>query len=130
MEAFYYAVVEKEPGSDFGVWFPDFPGCVAAGGTHTEALIAAREALQFHADGMIEDDMPLPEPTSWERLGHRDAITPDGGKLVTLVSVRLPSKSKRINITIDEGLLARIEARTNNVSGFLADAAREKLKAG
>lgn len=124
MERFYFAVVAKEDGSDFGVWFPDFPGCVSAGGSHAEALINAREALQFHLDGMIEDGEPISEPTPFESLSN------DRNLLLSLVPVRLPTKSKRINITIDEGLLARIEARSNNVSGFLAEAAREKLRAG
>lgn len=123
MEKFYYAVIEKGTGTDFGVWFPDFAGCVSAGTNHTEALVNAREALQFHVDGMIEDGEVIPEPTMWEDLPN------GGGHLqVALIGVRLPTRSKRINITIDEGLLARIEAKTNNVSGFLAEAAREKLR--
>jgi predicted RNase H-like HicB family nuclease len=29
----YIALIRKEPDSDFGVDFPDFPGCVTAGRT-------------------------------------------------------------------------------------------------
>jgi predicted RNase H-like HicB family nuclease len=32
-KAYYPAVIDKEPDSDFGVSFPDFPGCVSAGKT-------------------------------------------------------------------------------------------------
>lgn len=122
MEQFYYAVVERSAGTDIGVWFPDFPGCVSAGSSHSEALANAGEALQFHIDGMIEDGETIPKPMGYEDLPS------DRHLLLALVGVRLPSRSKRINITIDEGLLARIEAKTNNVSGFLAEAARDKLR--
>jgi predicted RNase H-like HicB family nuclease len=33
----YIAVVHKDPNGDFGVFFPDFPGCITAGGTIDEA---------------------------------------------------------------------------------------------
>ena len=33
----YIAVVHKEPASDYGVSFPDFPGCITAGKTIDEA---------------------------------------------------------------------------------------------
>jgi post-segregation antitoxin (ccd killing protein) len=47
---------------------------------------------------------------------------------VALVQVRVPARARRLNITIDASLLERIQARTSNVSGFLATAAQEKLK--
>ncbi|MBF0324003.1 type II toxin-antitoxin system HicB family antitoxin [Magnetospirillum moscoviense] len=122
MERSYFAVVEASASGDIGVWFPDFSGCVTAGGSYSEALLNAREALQFHVDGMVEDGEAIPEPTPFENLPA------DRGHLaVALVSVSLQSRSKRINITMDEALLALIEARTNNVSGFLAEAARDRL---
>jgi predicted RNase H-like HicB family nuclease len=128
MERAYYAVVEIEPGRDASVWFPDFPGCVSAGSTPIEALINAREALQFHIDGMIEDGAPIPEPGEWNDDDF-NARYESGRTRLALVSAFIKSKAKRINVTIDEALLALIEARTNNVSGFLAEAARDRLKA-
>jgi len=29
--ASYIAIIHKEPGSDYGVSFPDFPGCITVG---------------------------------------------------------------------------------------------------
>jgi predicted RNase H-like HicB family nuclease len=46
--------------SDFGVDFPDFPGCVTAGTTLDEPLRMAQEALEFHIGGMVEDGEELP----------------------------------------------------------------------
>ncbi|MFY9875652.1 MAG: type II toxin-antitoxin system HicB family antitoxin, partial [Rhodomicrobium sp.] len=44
-KVYYPALVDKDAESDFGVSFPDFPGCVSAGETLEDALIGAQEAL-------------------------------------------------------------------------------------
>ena len=46
----YIALVHKEPNSDFGVSFPDLPGCVTAGKTLDEARAFASEALELHLE--------------------------------------------------------------------------------
>ena len=60
----YVAVIDKEGASDYGVSFPDFPGCVSAGRTLDEARRMAEEALTLHVQGMAEDGDALPEPSS------------------------------------------------------------------
>lgn len=59
----YVALVRKDPDSDFGVDFPDFPGCVTAGSTLDEAREMAEEALALHVEGLLEDGESLPDPT-------------------------------------------------------------------
>jgi predicted RNase H-like HicB family nuclease len=59
----YLAIVHKEPNSDFGVSFPDFPGCITAGSTLDEARAMAKEALALHIEGMIEDGETIPKAT-------------------------------------------------------------------
>ena len=44
----YIALIHKEPDSDFGVSFPDLPGCVTAGSTLDEAR-AVPSASTFEA---------------------------------------------------------------------------------
>ena len=63
----YIALIHKEPASDYGVSFPDFPGCVTAGATLDEARRGAVEALAFHIDGMVEDGEAIPSPPRWRR---------------------------------------------------------------
>ena len=46
----YIALLRKDPDSDYGVDFPDFPGCVTAGSTLEEARAMAEEALAFHIE--------------------------------------------------------------------------------
>lgn len=74
----YIALIHKDAGSDYGVSFPDFPGCVTAGHSLDEARLFAVEALTLHIDGMIEDGDAIPRPSSLETImadrTHRDAV--------------------------------------------------------
>jgi predicted RNase H-like HicB family nuclease len=80
----YVALVHKEPTSDYGVSFPDFPGCVTAGVTFEDARRQAGEALALHIDGMIEDGEAIPEPSSSE---HVMTATRDCAAVMLLVPV-------------------------------------------
>ncbi len=64
----YVALIHKDRNSDYGVSFPDVPGCIAVGETLDEAREMAAEALAFHFEGMIEDGTPLPEPSTLEAV--------------------------------------------------------------
>ena len=59
-----YAVVIEKADGNFSAYVPDLPGCIATGSTVEETEQALREAIQFHLDGMREDGMPIPPPTS------------------------------------------------------------------
>ena len=66
---YYIALLHKDPKSDYGVSFPDLPGCITAGRTLDEARAMAVDALALHLQGMIEDGDAIPEPSSrlWRR---------------------------------------------------------------
>jgi predicted RNase H-like HicB family nuclease len=120
----YPAVVDKDPDSDHGVVFPDFPGCVSAGATLDEAVLGAHEALAGHVALMVADGDELPEPTPLEVVAaQRKAST----VAITLVPVTLPGKAQRVNITMDEALLDEIDQIADNRSRFLAEAARAEI---
>ena len=59
-----YAVVIENAEGNFSAYVPDLPGCVATGSTVAETEQAIREAIRFHLDGMREDGVPIPPPTS------------------------------------------------------------------
>jgi predicted RNase H-like HicB family nuclease len=59
----YIALLRKDPDSDHGVDFPDFAGCITAGSTLEETRQMAAEALEFHIEGMLEESLPIPEPS-------------------------------------------------------------------
>ena len=59
-----YVVIIEKGETSYGAYVPDLPGCVAVGETPEEAETLIREAIEFHLDGMREDGLPIPEPTS------------------------------------------------------------------
>ena len=59
-----YAVVIEKAQGNYSAYVPDLPGCVATGATPEEAGQHIREAIRFHLDGLREDGLPAPEPTS------------------------------------------------------------------
>ena len=59
-----YAVVIEQAEGNFSAYVPDLPGCVATGGTLSEVEREIREAVAFHIEGMKEDGLPIPSPTS------------------------------------------------------------------
>jgi predicted RNase H-like HicB family nuclease len=60
----YLALIHKESESDFGVSFPDFPGCITASHSLWEAKPMAAEALRGHIAAMRAAGLPLPEPST------------------------------------------------------------------
>lgn len=125
MRRTYPAVVDRD-GDAFGITFPDFPGCVSAGETAEAALAGGAEALTGHIACMAEDGEPIPDPTPLDRVRWE----PDEAVVcITLVSVPVPGRVRRYNVTLDESLVAEIDqtAGRGNRSRFLTEAARDKL---
>ena len=63
----YLVIVERGPTS-FGAYVPDLPGCVAVGDSREEVLKLIHEAIEFHIDGMKENGVAIPQPTSYSEL--------------------------------------------------------------
>jgi predicted RNase H-like HicB family nuclease len=125
--ATYIALLRKEKNTEFGVDFPDFPGCITAGKTLEEVYKRASNALKFHIKGMIEDGEHIPEP------GALDDVMTDpanAGAVPFLVTVP-DTKIKWVNITIPESDLEAIDdyarKRKMSRSAFLLEAAKAAM---
>jgi len=59
-----YAIVIEKAESNYSAYIPDLPGCVAMGATLAETERLLREAIDLHVEGMREDGLPIPEPSS------------------------------------------------------------------
>lgn len=59
-----YAVVIEKAEMNYAAYVPDLPGCVATGADVDEVKREIREAIEFHIDGLREDGLPIPEPTT------------------------------------------------------------------
>ena len=130
MYATYIALLDRiSSKSNYGVFFPDFPGCAFSGKTMDKALEKAREGLLFHIEGMQEDGETIPTPSSL------DSIMADSSYKKTIpvgVKVIIPTGHiKRVNISMDAGLINEIDQVAKlvgrNRSEFLSDAARNML---
>lgn len=64
----YLGILEKEPGTLWGIWFPDLPGCVTAGETADIAIDRAPEVLRLWVDDARADNEVLPQARSIEEL--------------------------------------------------------------
>lgn len=124
--ASYIALIHKDAESDYGVSFPDLPGCVTAGTDLDDARAMAAEALALHLVGLTEDGEAIPEPSSLEAV-MSDPENRDG----VAILVQAPAKARkivRVNVTFPEDELAAIDAKAEAAgmtrSGFLARAAK------
>lgn len=59
-----YAIVIERAEGNYSAYVPDLPGCVATGATIPEVEAEMREAIEFHIEGMREDGLPVPAPSS------------------------------------------------------------------
>ncbi len=60
----HYMVVIERGEKSWGAHVPDLPGCVAVGETRDEVLQLVREAVDFHIEGLKQDGLPVPPPSS------------------------------------------------------------------
>ncbi|HWK46438.1 MAG TPA: type II toxin-antitoxin system HicB family antitoxin [Stellaceae bacterium] len=125
---YFTAIVEGGDAPGYSVFFPDLPGCASAGDTVEQAARNAEEALSLHLAGMVEDGGAIPSATPPEQIAH----DPDVREVARmLVRSELPGRSVRLNISMDEGLVAALDkaarARDTTRSGLLAEAARRLL---
>lgn len=125
----YPVVIHKDEGSDFGVTVPDIPGCFSAGGSIEEALQQAKEAIECHLEGLLLDNEELPTPTQdYINLAESEEYKDGIWHLVEIDLNKLDTRTKRVNITIPERLLTKMdryvkEHRFDSRSGFIAQAA-------
>jgi len=59
-----YAIVVERAESNYAAYVPDLPGCVATGATVAETERRLRDAIEVHVQGLREDGLPVPEPSS------------------------------------------------------------------
>jgi predicted RNase H-like HicB family nuclease len=59
-----YAIVIEQAEGNLSAYVPDLPGCVATGATIEEVEQQIREAIAFHLEGLREDGIPTPPPSS------------------------------------------------------------------
>ncbi len=127
-EVSYAAAFEEQPEGGYTVTFPGIPGAIAEGDDFKEAWFNAREALELILEARVEAGEALPKQEPVETISS--LMTP--GTKVQLVTAVAPTKAVRINVTMDEGLLERLNRRVEETgrsrSAFITDAVRRSLR--
>ncbi|WP_417834445.1 type II toxin-antitoxin system HicB family antitoxin [Thalassospira xiamenensis] len=102
MKQTYWGLVHKDGGSDFGISFLDFLGCVSAASTMTELMEMGSESLTLHIDGMHEDGETIPAPSPMIEL-------PEDVDGIVAITVTVPGKKRRINLANAPTLLVELK---------------------
>jgi predicted RNase H-like HicB family nuclease len=127
----YPILLQKDPDSDYGVTVPDLAGCFSAGENMESALENAEEAILTHIEGLLMDDDPIPSPSSIDSLKKRHREKDIVWGIVSVDLSKLSERARRINITVPEKLLTKIdsfaEKEGETRSGLLVSAALEYI---
>ena len=126
----FIAIVHKDATSDFGISFPDVPGCVTAGNSIDEAKDMAHDALSLHIKGLLEDGENIPTPSKLEDI-MADPDYSDAVAILVVTAEGKKARSVRVNITVPEDMLRKIDAvakkRGMSRSSFLINAAQHAI---
>jgi predicted RNase H-like HicB family nuclease len=125
--AFFEYVNGKNGKNGYSVVFPDFPGFVTAGNTYEEAYRMAHEGLASHIKFLEKNDIPVLEPRTMEEIENtweewEEWKTDNDYIVVPINKLPIVTKAKRINIFINEGLLAKIDMVAKNRSEYISQA--------
>jgi len=126
---FYPALVHKGKDGTYGISFIDLP-VTSLGDSWQDCLVNGIEAAALYVDMVAENGGDIPAPTPWDgidaKIGAKDRV---GLLSAVPMPIDLPSRSKRISVSIDQGLLLRIDRLVGEGgrSQFLANAARQQI---
>lgn len=122
----YSAVFEQDP-VGYGIYFPDIEGAVTQGTTIEEGIDNASDALGMILADLIENEIPLPQPTNINEIK-----IDENTQFKTLISVDLAdylkeTKLDKKTVKIPHWLNVRAIKANVNFSKTLSDALIEKL---
>jgi predicted RNase H-like HicB family nuclease len=106
---YYLAIADRLPDeSNWSITFPDFPGVTSVAEKFADVMHQAKDALATAVEDMEQEREALPPsveedaPPDYDRAAYHDPRT-------LLVPVETTGRALRVNVSLDEGLLARID---------------------
>jgi predicted RNase H-like HicB family nuclease len=128
---YYRVLLHRDGERGWSAVFPDLPGCATCGDSVDHALRMAMDAAEGWVEATLEAGEPVPEPVPLPAWMLEDEEIDWSAGQRALVPVEVPGRAVRVNISMDEGLVQRIdraaEARGMSRSAFLAEGARRLL---
>lgn len=125
--------IHKTESGTYSGFVPDVIGCYFAGDTFADTIQDAAEAIDAHVEFTVDEGGSIPQAKSFDDyLNHEDC---QGGAwaYVDVDLSKYEGKAVKLNITIAQNLLARIDRYVEkhreygSRSGFLAELARREL---
>lgn len=62
-----YTIIIEKGEENYSAYCPDLPGVAAAAETEEETAELMREAIEFHLEGLREENLPIPPQTAAAR---------------------------------------------------------------
>ncbi len=59
-----YLVIIEKTDTGYSAYVPDLPGCITVGDTKEEIEKHIQEAIQLHLEGIREDGLEIPMPST------------------------------------------------------------------
>jgi predicted RNase H-like HicB family nuclease len=113
----------------YGVTLPDFPGCFSAADSWEDLPAKIQEAVELHFEG---EELEIHRPTPFNELAAQPEYQGGVWMMVDIDLARICPKAVRINISLPDLLVRRIDAYAKahhmSRSGFLAKAAEEAMR--
>ena len=126
--AVYPALVTGDQAQGYRAELTDFPDASAIAASSADLLQAARERLLAALSELEREGRDWPTPSPVEALGERLQA---GRAVLMLVDVQVEETPVRVNISIGDRLLRRLdqaaEAQSMSRSGYIAAAVRARL---
>ena len=60
-----YTVIYEHGPTSWGAYVPDLPGVISVGDSREEVELLILEAIELHLEGMREEGLPIPTPSSF-----------------------------------------------------------------
>ncbi len=60
----HYLILIEKTETGYSAYSPDLPGCVSTGSTSEEITQNMHKAIEFHLDGLKEEGLEIPHPTT------------------------------------------------------------------
>lgn len=107
----HYPILIRKNRRTFGVSVPDLPGCISAGKSVEDAIAMAREAIELHLQGLIEDGQVPPAPTTIDDLQADPEHASGVWAIVTLDPNALSSRPRKVLTSLPETLVVAMDAQ-------------------
>jgi predicted RNase H-like HicB family nuclease len=60
-----FLIIIEKANENYSAYSSDLPGCVATGATREETERNMYEVIEMHIQGLLEDNLPIPESNSF-----------------------------------------------------------------